>query len=156
VDYILKPINIKEFIESVKKVVGKRSESRSQNNENFKTLMENLRSGSPSRLAIPTADGMEYLNPKEIIRIEADRSYTWFYLTANRKILVSKNLKEFQDILDERSFFRPHNSFLINLKYVRKYVRKEGGYIEMQDGTQIPVSRTRKDLFLTHMSRFRG
>ena len=156
VDYILKPINIKEFIESVKKVVGKRSESRSQNNENFKTLMENLRSGSPSRLAIPTADGMEYLNPKEIIRIEADRSYSWFYLTANRKILVSKNLKEFQDILDERSFFRPHNSFLINLKYVRKYVRKEGGYIEMQDGTQIPVSRTRKDLFLTHMSRFRG
>lgn len=156
VDYILKPINITEFIESVKKVVGKRSENKSQNNENFKTLIENLRSGSPSRLAIPTADGMEYLNPKEIIRIEADRSYSWFYLTANRKILVSKHLKEFQDILDERSFFRPHNSFLINLKYVRKYVRKEGGYIEMQDGSQIPVSRTRKDLFLTHMSRFRG
>lgn len=156
VDYILKPINIKEFIESVRKVVDKRSESRNQSNDNLKALMENLRTGSPSRLAIPTADGMEYLNPKEILRIEADRSYSWFYLTGNRKILVSKHLKEFQDILDERYFFRPHNSFLINLKYVKKYVRKEGGYIEMLDGEQIPVSRNRKDLFLAHMSRFKG
>ncbi len=71
-------------------------------------------------------------------------------------ILKSINIKEFQDILDRRSFFRPHNSHLINLKYVRKYIRKEGGYIEMQDSSQIPVSRSRKDLFLKQMSRFRG
>jgi len=69
VDYILKPINIKEFIEAVKKVIQKRSDNKPGSNENFKILMENLRSGSPSRLAIPTADGMEYLNPKEIIMI---------------------------------------------------------------------------------------
>jgi two-component system LytT family response regulator len=156
VDYILKPINIKEFIESVNKVVQKRSENKTQNNENLKVLFENLRSGSPSRLAIPTADGMEYLNPKEIIRIEADRSYSWFYLTGNRKILVSRHLKEFQELLSDRYFFRSHNSHLINLKYVRKYVRKEGGFIEMQDGEQIPISRNRKDLFLIHMSRFKG
>ncbi len=56
------------------------------------------------------ADGMEYLNPKDIIRIEADRSYSWFYLTGNRKILVSKHLKEFQDLLSDRYFFRSHNS----------------------------------------------
>lgn len=156
VDYILKPVNIREFIESVKKVIEKRSVSASRDNENIKILLENLKTTTPSRLAIPTADGMEYLNPKEIIRIEADRSYSWFFLTGNRKILVSKHLKEFQDMLGERYFFRPHNSFLINLKFVRKYVRKEGGYIEMQDGTQIPVSRNRKDLFLVHMSRFKG
>jgi len=156
VDYILKPVNINEFIESVKKVIEKRSLNSSGNNENLRILLENLKTSSPTRLAIPTADGMEYLNPKEIIRIEADRSYSWFFLTGNRKILVSRHLKEFQDILDERYFFRPHNSFLINLKYVRKYIRKDGSYIEMQDGTQIPVSRTRKDLFLAHMSRFKG
>lgn len=156
VDYILKPVNIKEFIESVRKVTAKRSENRTQKDDNLKILMENLRTAAPSRLAIPTAEGMEYLNPKEIIRIEADRSYSWFFLTGNRKMLVSKHLKEFQELLDSRQFFRPHNSYLINLKYVRKYVRKEGGYIEMQDGTQIPVSRNRKDLFLLHMSRFKG
>ena len=156
VDYILKPLNITEFIEAVNKVIQKRSESPVQMNDNFRVLMENLRSPVPSRLAIPTADGMEYLNPREIIRIEADRSYSWFYLTGNRKLLVSKNLKEFQDLLGDRNFFRSHNSHLINLKYVRKFVRKEGGYIEMQDGEQIPVSRNRKDLFIVHMSRFRG
>jgi two-component system LytT family response regulator len=156
IDYILKPINIGEFIEAVHKVIQKRSNSASQGNENFKVLMENLKTAIPSRLAIPTSDGMEYLNPKDIIRIEADRSYSWFYLTGNRKILVSKHLKEFQDLLGDRYFFRSHNSYLINLKYVRKYVRKEGGYIEMQDGTQIPISRNKKDLFLIHMSRFKG
>jgi two-component system LytT family response regulator len=156
VDYILKPININEFIEAVNKVTQKRSSSMFRGNENIKALLENLKTGVPSRLAIPTSDGMEYLNPKDIIRIEADRSYSWFYITGNRKILVSKNLKEFQDLLSDRHFFRPHNSYLINLKYVKKFIRKEGGYIEMQDGSEIPVSRNRKDLFLIHMARFKG
>lgn len=156
VDYILKPININEFIEAVNKVMQKRSSSMFRGNENIKALLENLKTGVPSRLAIPTSDGMEYINPKDIIRIEADRSYSWFYIAGGRKMLVSKNLKEFQDLLSDRHFFRPHNSYLINLKYVKKYVRKEGGYIEMQDGSEIPVSRNRKDLFLIHMARFKG
>jgi len=156
VDYILKPINIHEFIEAVNRVVKKRSERPSQGNENLKILMENLRTSPPSRMAIPTADGMEYLNPREIIRIEADRSYSWFFLTGGRKILVSKHLKEFQELLSDRHFFRSHNSHLINLKYVKKYIRKEGGYIEMTDNTMIPVSRNRKDLFLAHMAKFKG
>ena len=156
VDYILKPINIHEFIEAVNRVVKKRSERPSQGNENLKILMENLRTSPPSRMAIPTADGMEYLNPRDIIRIEADRSYSWFFLTGGRKILVSKHLKEFQELLSDRHFFRSHNSHLINLKYVKKYIRKEGGYIEMTDNTMIPVSRNRKDLFLAHMAKFKG
>jgi two-component system LytT family response regulator len=156
VDYILKPININEFIEAVGRVLQKRSSTSARGNDNFKILMENLKTSTPSRLAIPTSDGMEYLNPKEILRIEADRSYSWFFLAGNRKILVSKNLKEFQDLLGDRYFFRSHNSHLINLKYVRRFIRREGGYIEMQDGAHIPISRNRKDLFLTHMARFKG
>jgi two-component system, LytTR family, response regulator len=156
VDYILKPININEFIEAVNRVIKKRSERPSQGNENLKILLENLRTSPPSRMAIPTADGMEYLNPRDIIRIEADRSYSWFYLTGGRKILVSKHLKEFQELLSDRYFFRSHNSHLINLKYVKKYIRKEGGYIEMTDGAMISVSRNRKDLFLAHMAKFKG
>lgn len=156
VDYILKPINVNEFIEAVNKVIMKRSDSVFRGNENIRALLENLRTAVPSRLAIPTSEGMEYLNPKDIIRIEADRSYSWFYLTRDRKILVSKNLKEFQDLLSDRHFFRPHNSHLINLRYVKKYVRREGGYIEMQDGSEIPISRNKKEIFLVHMSRFKG
>ena len=156
VDYILKPINISEFIDAVNRVVSKRSKTAADNNDKFRILMENLKAPVPSRLAIPTAEGMEYLNPREIIKIEADRSYSWFYMSNDRKILVSRNLKEFQDLLGERHFFRPHNSFLINLRYVKKYIKKDGGYIEMTDNSQVPVSRNRKDLFLSQMARFRG
>jgi two-component system LytT family response regulator len=154
VDYILKPININEFIEAVNRVSHKRTTNTFANNENIEALLENIRTSHPTRLVIPTSDGREYLNPNDIIRIEADRSYSWFFINPKRKILVSKHLKEFQDLLNDRNFFRPHNSHLINLDYVKKYVRHDGGYIEMQDGSQVPVSRNRKDLFLAHMSRY--
>ena len=153
VDYILKPINISEFIQAVEKVIEKRNSSVNQNS-NYIALLENLKTSLPFKLAIPTSDGMEYLKTKDIIRIEADRSYSWFYLVNKRKILVSKNLKEYQELLNDRNFFRPHNSHLINLEHVKRYIRSEGGAIEMSDGSQVPISRTRKDLFLTHMSRF--
>jgi len=156
VDYILKPININEFIEAVNRVIHKRLTNSSLSNENFEALLENIRTASPTRLVIPTSDGREYLNPKDILRIEADRSYSWFYIKDKRKILVSKHLKEFQDLLSDRNFFRPHNSHLINLDFVKKYVRHDGGYIEMTDGSQIPISRNRKDLFLAHMARYTG
>jgi len=156
VDYILKPINISEFIESVNKIIHKRKTNPYFGNENFEALLENLRTSNPSRLVIPTSDGKEYLNPKDIIRIEADRSYSWFFINNKRKILVSKHLKEFQDLLSDRNFFRPHNSHLINLDFVKKFVRNDGGYIEMTDGSQVPISRNRKDLFLDHMSRYTG
>ena len=156
VDYLLKPININEFIEAVNKVVSKRNSGVRTGNENFDILLENLRTSHPTRLVIPTSDGREYLNPKDIIRIEADRSYSWFFITGRHKILVSRHLKEFQDLLNDRNFFRPHNSHLINLDFVKKFIRHDGGYIEMTDGSQIPISRNRKDLFLAHMSRFAG
>ena len=96
---------------------------------------------------------MEYLNTREIVRIEADRSYCWFYMLDHKKHLVSRNLKEYQDLLTDRNFFRPHNSHLINLEFVKKYVRQEGGYVEMTDGSQIPISRIKRDLFLQQMSK---
>lgn len=153
VDYILKPININEFIEAVDKVLHKRLSAGSRP-AGYAALLENLKSDVPSKLAIPTSDGMEYLKTKDIIRIEADRSYSRFFLIDQRKILVSKNLKEYQELLGEQRFFRPHNSHLINLEHVKKYIRHEGGAIEMTDGSQVPISRTRRDLFLQQMGRF--
>ena len=152
VDYILNPINIQEFIEAVDKVIEKRSHLFNQNID-YGALLENLKSTLPTKLAIPTTEGMESLNTKEIIRIEADRSYCWFYLRDQKKHLVSRNLKEYQDLLSDRNFFRPHNSHLVNLEYVKKYVRQEGGYIEMTDGSQIPISRIKRDMFLQQMDR---
>jgi two-component system LytT family response regulator len=152
VDYILKPVNISEFIEAVGKVEQKRS-SLEYRNLNYHSLLENLKAPLPSKLAIPTSDGIEYLNTAEIIRIEADRSYSWFYLTERRKYLVSRNLKEYQELLQELNFFRPHNSHLINMIFVKKFIRQEGGYIEMTDGSNVPISRGKKDLFLLQMAK---
>jgi two-component system LytT family response regulator len=154
VDYILKPVNINEFIESVAKVIQKRSSATNSGKEQLDALMENIKGAKPTRLVIPTSDGREYLNPQDIIRIEADRSYSWFYIEGKRKVLVSRHLKEFQDLLNDRNFFRPHNSHLINLDHVRKYIRIDGGYIEMSDGSKVPVSRNRKDLFLEYMDKY--
>ncbi|MEE4256536.1 MAG: LytTR family DNA-binding domain-containing protein [Bacteroidales bacterium] len=152
VDYILKPININEFIDAVKRVEESRKEKKGTST-NFQTLFENLQTAIPSRLAIPTSNGMEYLNTREIIRVEADRSYSWFYMENGDKFLVSRNLKEYQELLSDRNFFRTHNSHLINLEHVKKYIRHEGGYIEMTDGSNVPISRGKKDLFLEHMGR---
>jgi two-component system, LytTR family, response regulator len=152
VDYILKPININEFCAAVEKVIHKRS-SELNRNTGYSSLLENLQSAVPSKLGIPTGEGMEYLNTKEIIRIEADRSYSWFFLVNKRKILVSKNLKEYQELLGDQHFFRPHHSHLINLEHVKKYIRHEGGIIEMDDGSQVPLSRPRKEIFLAKMAK---
>jgi two-component system LytT family response regulator len=152
VDYILKPINISEFIEAVKKVTEKRLQGFSRNT-GYHELLENLKSTLPTRLAIPVSDGLEYLNAREIIRIEADRSYSRFYLVNKKTYLVSKNLKEYQDLLTHGNFFRPHHSHLINLEYVKKYVRQEGGFIEMVDGAAVPLSRLKRELFVQQMAR---
>jgi len=152
VDYILKPVNINEFLDAVRKVKEKRTNKESFH-LNYYTLLENLKSNTPSKLAIPTSEGMEYLNTDEIIRIEADRSYSWFHMTHGKKYLVSRNLKEYQELLDDHNFFRTHNSHLINLDHVKKYVRQEGGHIVMDDGSSVPISRSKKDLFLVKMSR---
>jgi two-component system LytT family response regulator len=152
VDYILKPININEFIVAVEKVMDKRSDNHHRA-DSFQALLENVKSAMPGKLAIPTSDGMEYLNTKEIIRIEADRSYSWFYLINHKKILVSRNLKEYQELLTDRNFFRTHNSHLINLEHVKKFIRHEGGAVELDDGSQVPISRGKRDLFLMQMAK---
>jgi len=152
VDYILKPININEFLQAVKKVQDKQAGGERQS-LNYEALLENIRSPRPSKLAIPTADGIEYLNTLEIIRLEADRSYSWFYMTGGKKHLVSRNLKEYQELLGDLNFFRPHNSHLINLEHVHKFIRHEGGYIEMDDGSAVPISRGKRDLFLVQMAK---
>jgi two-component system LytT family response regulator len=152
VDYILKPVNISELLEAVKKVEHKRL-SHEYHNLDFNSLLENIKTPVPSKLAIPTTDGIEYLNTSQIIRVEADRSYSWFHLTDKRKYLVSRNLKEYQELLQDLSFFRPHNSHLINMIFVKKFIRHEGGYIEMTDGSNVPISRGKRDLFLLQMAK---
>jgi two-component system LytT family response regulator len=151
VDYILKPIDINDLVSAIHKV----NQSVSQHPLlDFNVLLDNIKSDFPQKLAIPTSSGYEYVLVNEIIRLEADRSYCMFYLTGKRKILVSRCLNDYQQILDSRMFFRIHHSFLINLQHVKSFSRKDGGFVEMTDGSQVPLARRKKDYFYEVMKRY--
>ena len=143
VDYLLKPVQSKELISAVKKVNENREKNKSY--RNYEILLENIKTALPSKLAIPTRDGLEFIEPSNIIRVEGDRSYSNIFLTNNRKMMVSKTLGDFEELLDSNTFLRVHKSHLINLAHIRKYSRAEGGYLEMTDGSNVAISRTKRE-----------
>lgn len=147
VDYLLKPINIEDLQAAVHKVQpGTDFESK----EKISTLIENIsRKGEAmEKIAIPSMEGLQFVNLEEIVYCESQDNYTQFFLTDGRRIMVSKTIKHFEELLDPDSFFRVHRSNIINLKYIDKYVKGEGGYVVMKQGERIPVSRRRKEAFL--------
>jgi two-component system LytT family response regulator len=150
-DYILKPVDITELKNAVARVSRNRSE---KSVGNFSILLDNLKSESPRKLAIPTLQGYEYILVDNIVRIEAERSYCNIYILDKRKIMVSRCMNDYQKILDERKFFRAHNSHLINLQHVKMYVKRDGGHIEMVDGSIVPLARRKKDFFMEAMNIF--
>jgi two-component system LytT family response regulator len=113
--------------------------------------MEKVTNGSPSRLAIPSTKGLEFIDINSIVRIEAERSYCEVFLNNGKKLVVSKCLNDFDLLLKEKNFLRVHNSHLVNLYYVKMFVRGDGGYLELSDTSCVPVARNRKDQFLDCM-----
>jgi len=159
IDYILKPIDIDEFIEAVDRAeqrIFQQKKGGAKVNDKYDILLENIKTSKPSKIMVPTSEGHIYIEIVNINRVEAEGSYSMIYLTEEKKILVSKNLKEFENMLSDNNFFRPHNSHLINLEHVKKYVVKDGGYIEMNDETIVPISRRRKESFIEKMQEFIG
>jgi two-component system LytT family response regulator len=144
IDYLLKPVDISELIEAINKAA--KSHARNELNM-INVLLDNMKTGL-KKLSIPTTSGFEYILIDDIIRIEADRSYCCFYLIKHQKYLVSKCLNDYHNLLENNGFFRVHHSHLINIKHVKSYIRRDGGYVEMTDSAHIPVSRTKKRFFL--------
>ena len=147
VDYLLKPINPDELQEAISKVrPGEDHESKAK----IETLIDNIqRKGELiNKIALPSMEGLQFVNLDDIIYCESLDNYTQFYLLDGRRIMVSKTIKYFEEALDESRFYRVHRSNIINLKYIDKYVKGEGGYVVMKQGQRIPVSRRRKDSFL--------
>lgn len=151
IDYLLKPIDKEELQSAVVKAQQLRDlENRQKLLEN---LLNNLISPAPEnhKISLSTAEGVEFIPTRDILLCEARGAYTQFILTDGRKLLVSKNLKEYENILQNLAFMRVHNSFLINLDEVKKYVRSEGGYIVMNNDKQVSISPSKKEEFLRRM-----
>ena len=144
IDYLLKPLRPNK----VKEALEKASKSLSQNQlqQRLLELKNSLSSDKFSKLALPVEDGVLFIKLDEIYVLEADAMYTNFHLTKNRKILISKPMKYFSDLLESKElFYKPHRSYLVNLKYLQKVVKKDGTYIEMENEMRIPVSKEKRD-----------
>jgi two-component system, LytTR family, response regulator len=145
-DYLLKPIDIEELKIAVSKTA---MHPQHQLENKLATLQQNLQSKkSLNKIAVHTLQGLLFFNISDIIHLEAQSNYTILHFLNQPKITASRTLKEFEDLLPPDIFFRPHHSHLINLNFIKKYIKGDGGQIEMQNGDHIDVSRRKKDEFL--------
>lgn len=141
IDYLLKPVDPDELVHALDKF------RKSDHNESdtYKLLNESLRGNGKSqeRLALHAQDKIHIVHIADIIRCESSVNYTEFFFRNAKRIMVSRTLKEFEDILSDQGFYRVHQSHLVNTKMIQEFVKTEGGHLIMNDGKMIPVS-TRK------------
>lgn len=144
-DYILKPLISDELYQALEKV--RRSLEKDRINLQLSVLMDNLNemSRDKKRIILRESETLHIIQLDEILWCEADGSYTIFYLTEKRKIMVSKHLKEFEDYLSPNGFFRAHRSHLVNLSKIRKFDRSDGGIIYLDDNVALPISVRKKE-----------
>lgn len=150
-DYLLKPIDVVELETAVKRVAEKRNKV--QENKNFNVFVQNWKANGHEQIALASNDGFLFVKIKDIVYCKGDGSYTYFYLKGGERITVSKNLGEFDELLGDKGFFRVHKSFLINLNEMKKYIRGEGGYVVMNNGDTVDVSKRKKEAFLANLSK---
>jgi two-component system LytT family response regulator len=146
-DYLVKPVAIEELQQTIERLgtfAGKKTKERA---DLLKKNLANPKS-QEDHTAIPTADGLEFIQIKQIIRIESSSNYSKLVLQNGQHLLVTRQLKDFEELLQDYRFYRVHHSHLINLNYIAKYVRGDGGQITMRNGDIIDVSRRKKEIFL--------
>ncbi|MFI5163165.1 MAG: LytR/AlgR family response regulator transcription factor [Sphingobacteriales bacterium] len=154
VDYILKPVNIDELLQAVEKV--KRSHSSAVAREQDRNLLQHLLESvgqklPPKKIALPQLGSISFIEVDDIVSLQADSNYTIIHLQNMQKMVISKTLREFEDILDETQFARIHKSYMVNLKYIKEYSTTDGGIVKMSDGNQWSISRRQLDMFLEKM-----
>lgn len=153
-DYLLKPIDEDELKNCITRLRDKLQQKKMSAElsvpSNHKTELKKI-NGQYDKIALPTLEGIHFINIKDIIRIESESNYSVFFFTDKKKMVVSKTLKQIEEILEQYNFYRPHRSNLINMDYIAKYIRGEGGTIMMMDGSEVEVSRTKKKEFLDLM-----
>ena len=144
VDYLLKPIDINELVAAVKKAM-KASESQKLE-EKLNRLLKKVEGGS-QKIAVPGETGVQLIRPSDIIRCESDSNYTTIFMLNGKKIVTAKTLKDVEDSLAGFSFFRIHQSHLVNIEHVSKLIKGDGALVIMSDNSQLPISRARKEVF---------
>ncbi|MEO7265559.1 MAG: LytTR family DNA-binding domain-containing protein [Ferruginibacter sp.] len=145
-DYLVKPIVIKDLQNAVARFSSHKKTHTSQKLDILKQRLSNGKS-QDDKIGIASNEVIEFLQIKDIIRVESLSNYSKIFLMNGATVLVSKSLKDFDEMLTSYGFFRLHNSHLINMSYIKKYIKSDGGQVVMQNGDLIDVSRRKKDEF---------
>lgn len=145
-DYLLKPINIAEFNLAIDK--AKQKISAKKQNHNIENLLEYLKAGNKEspKIALPTLKEIMYVRIADIIRCEATSNYTIFFLQNGEQVLVCKTLKDFAELLRPHQFIRTHQSHLVNVQFVKSYLKEDGGTLLLSDLQKVPISRQNREL----------
>jgi two-component system, LytTR family, response regulator len=151
-DYLLKPVDVTELLNSVQKV---KERLQVNNAHRYQSVLHNVqyKKKNIEKLAIPTAEGIDFFETDDLIFCKADGSYTELFLTNKTSKIVCKNLKDFEGLLMESGFCRVHHAALINMQHIQKYVKGEGGHVIMTDGHIVNISRRKKEEFLLLLNR---
>ncbi len=152
IDYLLKPVDEDDLNNALLKFMDNAKQKTAA--EKIDALLVNTQSANtaPKKIIVPTVSGFEFLDVADIVRCNSDINYTTIYLKNKQKLVVAKTLKEFESMLSPYSFFRIHNSHLVNLAYIKSYNKGKGGSVLLTDGTELEVSSRRKDEFLKKLS----
>ena len=146
-DYLVKPISVEELQNAVNRLMMQHKRQTQEKLNVLKKSLQEARS-QDERIAIPTSEGMEFININHIVRIESSSNYSKLYLLNGQALLVTRLLKDFEEMLLPYRFYRVHHSHVINLSHIKKYIRGEGGQVVMQNGDVIDVARRKKEEFL--------
>ena len=145
-DYLLKPIDVKELIAAVRKAEDKKRFDIQQLDLLRKQLYAPMRTVS-DKIALPYQHGFTFIEIDAIVLCEADNNYTKIFLNNGEIHLITKTLGDVEEILEEQHFFRTHRHYLINVKHIKRFVKNEGQYVIMQNDVNVPIARNRKDEF---------
>lgn len=144
-DYILKPVDPDELRAALERALETMGHEKQE--PQFEALQHNIQPNQKRRLVLKTQESVHVVELDHIIRCEADRNYTSFYLTEGKKILVSRTLKDYETLLTGHNFLRVQQSHLVNLNFVERYDKGNGGAVVMKDGSEVPLSPAKRDIF---------
>ncbi len=147
-DYLLKPVDPEDLKKVTDKIIL--AMARNPESEKVELLLENIRKKNENfnRIVLSNSDGMQVVDIKEIIRCESEDNYTRFFVKGQKAILISKTLKEYEELLSPHNFERIHQSHLVNMSFVKSFIKKDGFFAVLTDDTQLPVSQRKKERFL--------
>jgi two-component system LytT family response regulator len=151
--YVTKPVNTEKLIAAVNTAI-KRIEEKSINKNLFSLLEQTTKQPATDKIPLATGSGLLFVKIADIMYCESSGNYTHFYLQDEKKIVVSRQLGEYEKLLPDNSFIRIHDKYIINLAYIKEYIKGSGGEVKLENGKEIPVASRRKEDFLARFEKW--